>query len=86
LCPYVGLDDNSLLQITWLLIALLWGTVRLLSTRNSTIDQNNGILEENSWGFGQCLSTAMVLLLLFSGIETCLGELLVIDKFMKVTN
>jgi hypothetical protein len=86
LYPYVGLHGNSLLQITWLLIALLWGTLRLLSTRNSTIDQNNDILQENSWGFGQCLSTAMVLLLLFSGIETYLGELLVSDKFVKVTD
>lgn len=84
--PYFGLDGNTLLQITWLLIALLWGTLRLLSTRNSTIDQDNHLFEENSWGFGQCISTAMVFLLLFSGIETYLGELLVIDKFMKVTD
>ncbi|KUJ08103.1 uncharacterized protein LY89DRAFT_789336 [Mollisia scopiformis] len=62
--------ESMLWEITWLLIALIWGTLRLFATRNSTIDENYNILEENSWGFGQCLPTAMLLLLLFSGIET----------------
>ncbi|KAE9379458.1 hypothetical protein N431DRAFT_478474 [Stipitochalara longipes BDJ] len=62
--------ESMFWEILWLLIALAWGTLRLLSTRSTTIEQDNNILEENFWGFGQCLSTAMVLLLLFSSIET----------------
>jgi hypothetical protein len=37
------------------------------------IDHN--ILDENSWGFGQALATAMLGLLLFAGVETYIGKL-----------
>jgi hypothetical protein len=45
----------------------------LFSTRNLTIKRDENILDENIWGFGQCLATAMLTLLLFSGIETYIG-------------
>jgi hypothetical protein len=64
-------------QITWLLIALLWGSLRLFGTRNNTIADDN-ILEENSWGFGQALATAMLGTLAFSAIETYIGQMQIV--------
>lgn len=60
-------------QITWLLIALIWGSLRLFATRNATINQANSILEENYWGFGQCLATLILLPLPFSIMEIYTG-------------
>jgi hypothetical protein len=57
-----------------LLIALLWGTLRLFGTRNTTMGNGN-ILEENFWAFGQALATAMLGLLVFSAIETYIGQI-----------
>lgn len=56
-----------------MLIALLWGTLRLFATRNTTMGNGN-ILEENFWAFGQALATAMLGLLVFSAIETYIGQ------------
>jgi hypothetical protein len=56
-----------------LLIALLWGTLRLFATRNTTMGNVN-ILKENFWAFGQALATAMLGLLVFSAIETYIGQ------------
>ncbi|KFY18027.1 hypothetical protein V492_00192 [Pseudogymnoascus sp. VKM F-4246] len=60
---WLDLLESMFWEITWLLIALIWGTLRLFAIRNNTI-------KENDWGFGQCLATAMIVLLLFSAVET----------------
>jgi hypothetical protein len=68
-------------QITWLLTALVCGTVRLFLTRNLTSIQYGwcqdrpaaGIFVGNVWGFGQCLSTAMLLLVVFAAAEVYCG-------------
>jgi hypothetical protein len=63
----------------WLLVALIWGTLRLFSTRDFTFLDNNpdrptvDIFEENAWGFGQCLAAAMLLLIIFATIEVYYG-------------
>lgn len=57
-----------IMQIIWLLMALMWSTVRLFAIRST-------IPDENDWGFGQCLATAMLVLLLFSALENYIGML-----------
>jgi hypothetical protein len=60
-------------------MALIWGTLRLFALRSSTPD-------DNFWGFGQCLATTMLVILLFSALEIYTGTFSLNDAcFRSVT-
>ncbi|PVH77883.1 hypothetical protein DL98DRAFT_534304 [Cadophora sp. DSE1049] len=54
-------------EVLWLFIALLWGTLRLIGTRDSSL------ATENDLGFGQCLSIAMLSLFCMTVLQIYLG-------------
>ncbi|KAK0507020.1 hypothetical protein JMJ35_010478 [Cladonia borealis] len=70
-------------EITWLAIALVWGTIRIIMDRDIDFgyqesdpvslysqDVKNAVLEDDIWGFGQVVAVALLLAPLFSFFET----------------
>ncbi|KAE9366901.1 hypothetical protein N431DRAFT_487371 [Stipitochalara longipes BDJ] len=55
--------ESMIWDIVWLLFALLWGSFRLFGTRDPALS------DENVFGFGQCLSIAMLSLFILNLVE-----------------
>ena len=79
--------DYSNHKITWLAMALAWGSLRIFTDRgiDDFINQNqdpgssgeditNAISEDDVWGFGQVVAVVLFLAPLFSFIETIYGK------------
>ncbi len=66
--------DILLIQISWLLYALAWGTVRLYMGRSYISNDSHTTAEENSWAFGQCIPVLLLMLPLLAMVETSYGE------------
>ncbi|KAI9777683.1 MAG: eukaryotic translation initiation factor 3 subunit E [Geoglossum umbratile] len=65
------LYGSILLEITWLIFGLAWGTTRLILVRQLT----TGISEENDWSFGQLLPVLLLVLPFFAVVETFIDEM-----------
>jgi hypothetical protein len=73
--------DGLMKQILWLSLSLAWGTNRLLQSRSlasqdSAAPMNNSdqvILQEDFWGFGQWVSTLLLILPLMGIAEAYYG-------------
>ena len=74
-------------KITWLAMALAWGTIRIITDRGINFaiqnsdpstgtgqDISDAISEDNIWGFGQVVAVALVVLPLFSFFEAIYGK------------
>lgn len=74
-------------KITWLAMALAWGSIRIIMDRNisfdhqapdpgssSSQDLRNAVLEDDTWGFGQVVTVALLLAPLSSLFETIYGK------------
>ncbi|KAL6717399.1 hypothetical protein ACLMJK_005314 [Lecanora helva] len=57
--------------ITWLLAALIWGSIRIISDRLMSSYPNNyhEVDEENRWGFGQVIAVVLLLVPFSSFVE-----------------
>ncbi|KAF7950079.1 hypothetical protein EAE96_007379 [Botrytis aclada] len=74
--------DSTIWELGWLSFALVWGTIRIFTTRDLPNSQDNldssesmsAILsEENDWGFGQVLGLSLMILPLLSFYEAYLS-------------
>ena len=65
-----------MLQITWLTVALVWGTIAVLGDRNKAFsyDQNGPLSEQNAWSFGQIVPVVLLLLPFLALVEVSYGE------------
>ena len=67
-----------MLQITWLTVALAWGTIAVLRDRDSlTYDQGSSqrvLSEQNAWSFGQIVPMVLLLLPFLALVEVSYGE------------
>ena len=77
-------------KITWLAVALIWGSIRIVMDRNVNFDGHHGqrpdpgsisgqdvssaVSEDDVWGFGQVVAVALLLAPLFSFFETIYGR------------
>ena len=79
--------DYSNHKITWLAMALAWGSLRIFTDRKINLfvqkpdpgfksgkDINDAISEDDVWGFGQVVAVALLLAPLFSFFETIYGK------------
>ena len=67
-----------MLQITWLVVALAWGTIAVLRDRNNLpYDQDEAtqiLSEQNSWSFGQIVPVVLLFLPFLTLVEVSYGE------------
>ena len=64
-----------MLQITWLTLALAWGTISVLRDRNNlSYDQEGFLSEQNAWSFGQIVPVVLLLLPFLALVEVSYGE------------
>lgn len=70
-----------MLQITWLTVALAWGTIAVLRDRNSlSYDEDDPdvtqqvLSEQNAWSFGQIVPLVLLLLPFLALVEVSYGE------------
>ena len=74
-------------KITWLAIALAWGSIRIIMDRDknfyvqnpdpgsaSSQDVKSAVLEDDVWGFGQVVAVVLLLAPLLSFVETIYGK------------
>ncbi|KAL4887794.1 hypothetical protein BDV59DRAFT_189900 [Aspergillus ambiguus] len=74
----VDLIGSMLWDLIWLLLSLIWGTLRLynnrwLVSRFLAEDQHYNDLEENSWEFGQLVPVLLLLMPLLNIVETVIN-------------
>ena len=62
-----------MLQITWLAVALVWGTIAVLRDRNGP-DAEGALSEQNAWSFGQIVPVVLLLLPFLALVEVFYGE------------
>ena len=70
-----------MLQITWLTVALAWGTIAVLRDRNNMpYDPNDPdatqriLSEQNAWSFGQIVPVVLLILPFLALVEVSYGE------------
>ena len=70
-----------MLQITWLTVALVWGTIAVLRDRNTLPWGQNDpdaaqrvLSEQNFWSFGQIVPVVLLLLPFLALVEVSYGE------------
>lgn len=65
-----------MLQITWLTVALVWGTLAVLSDRSDLPPDSmrKVLLEQNDWSFGQIVPVVLLLLPFLALVEVSYGE------------
>ena len=59
------IGNSMLWEILWLTAALVWGTLRLIQHRNSSV-----LTDEDTWGFGQVLAVILSALPLWSFLSS----------------
>lgn len=63
----------TLWQLIWLLLCLVWGTLRLFEFRDAPVNDQS-VLEEDVWSFGQWLPVLLLLIPLLGTVEAYLGK------------
>ena len=64
-----------MLQITWLVVALAWGTIAVLRERNIPTGYQPDVLsEQDAWSFGQIVPVVLLLLPFLALVEVSYGE------------
>lgn len=63
----------TLWQLIWLFFCLVWGTRRLFEFRDAPVNDQS-VLEEDVWSFGQWLPVLLLLISLLGTVEAYLGK------------
>ena len=70
----------KILKIFWLLVALAWGTLRILEIRNKITDsdfEDQSKDEENTLTFSQWIAFLLLIVSVYSMVETWYGKSLI---------